>query len=102
MGAWVWSRVVAEERGTAVVRRKSFHCLHKKTGSLQGSSALLTAWLGDAMLNVVSCLPHIMEERMRATWWWGEMKRELQREGEDGGACRGPVQCNAVRDGTDT
>ncbi|KAA0709399.1 Glycerophosphoinositol inositolphosphodiesterase GDPD2 [Triplophysa tibetana] len=74
-------------------------CLRALAFQMSGD---LAPWLGDAMLDMVSCLPHIMEERMRATWWWGEMKRELQREGEDGGACRGPVQCNAVRDGTDT
>lgn len=64
---------------------------------IKGGSALLTTWLGDAGLNAVSCLPHVTEGRMRATWWWGGMKRELQRVGEDGGACRGPVQCNATQ-----
>lgn len=104
MAAWVWSRVVAEERGTAALRTESLHCLHQSAGSLQGSGVLLTAGLADAELNVVSCLPHIR----RGMRWKGGMKRELQRErewgrmGERGEARQGPVQCNAVRAGTDT
>lgn len=69
---------------------------------VHGSSILLTAGLADAELNVVSCLPHI-RRGMRCK---GGMKRELQREREWGRmgckARRGPVQCNAVRAGTDT
>lgn len=94
MAVWVWSRVVAEERGTAALRTESLHCLHQSAGSLQGSSVLLTAGLADAELNVVSCLPHIR----RGMRWKGGMKRKLQRESEWGRMGeRGEARAGAVQ-----
>lgn len=95
MVVWVWSRVVAEVRGIVVLRRKSFHCLHQSTDSLQGSSTLLTGGLGDAGLNmVVLFLPHIIREDEGYVMVVG---RDEERAAESGGGWGSVPRAGAVQ-----